>query len=178
MKTKSGVTRLVTVVSLVLGIAVAWLTEAHLSWPKFLESEAQRIAWKKEFPSRDPGYRSTSETPTWEDSVDLQKYEKELQELLRLSEIREYKSGTLIFEEGTYDGCIYYLVYGTAKIVKNGKEVSVLKSAGDIFGEMGVLDDSVRSASVYAKYDCMCLAINIADIDSFSARNESLTLQP
>ncbi len=98
--------------------------------------------------------------------------EKELQELLRLSEIREYKSGALIFEEGTYDGCIYYLVYGTAKIVKNGKEVSVLKSAGDIFGEMGVLDDSVRSASVYAKYDCMCLAINIADIDSFSARNE------
>lgn len=98
--------------------------------------------------------------------------EKELQELLRLSEIREYKSGVLIFEEGTYDGCIYYLVHGTAKIVKNGKEVSVLKRAGDIFGEMGVLDGSVRSASVYAKDECLCLAINITHIDSFSVKNE------
>lgn len=98
--------------------------------------------------------------------------EDELQKLFRLSEIREYRSGELIFEEGTYDNCIYYLVCGKAKIIKHGKEISVLKRTGDVFGEMGVLDGSVRSASVYAADDCMCLAINIGDIDELSVENQ------
>ncbi len=125
MKTKSGVTRLVTVVSLVLGIAVAWLTEAHLSWPKFLESEAQRIAWKKEFPSRDPGYRSTSETPTWEDSVDLQKYEKELQELVTTSPLErswlkiKYHARNGIFPSACAISAVW-LIYGMALWIQRG----------------------------------------------------------
>jgi len=98
--------------------------------------------------------------------------EKDLQKLLQLSEIKEYKKGELIFEQGSYDGCIYYLVYGKADIVKNGNPVAYLQRTGDIFGEMGVLDGSVRSASVYAADDCMCLVIKIADIDEFSVQNQ------
>jgi len=97
--------------------------------------------------------------------------EKELGKLMHLSKIMEYSPGDMIFEEGSYDGCIYYLVYGRAKIVKNEKEVSVLQRTGDIFGEMGVLDGSARSASVYAVQDTMCLVINIADIDDFSIQD-------
>ncbi len=98
--------------------------------------------------------------------------EKDLQKLLRLSEIKEYKPGDLIFEEGSYDGCIYYLVYGKAKIVKNEKELSVLQRTGDIFGEMGALDGSARSASVYATDNTMCLAIKISDVEGSSAKDQ------
>ncbi len=98
--------------------------------------------------------------------------EKDILKLLRLSKIKEYQPEELIFEEGSYDGCIYYLVYGKARIVKNGKEVSVLQRSGEIFGEMGVLDGSVRSASVYATEVTMCLQINISDLDGFSVKNQ------
>ncbi|QTA85536.1 Crp/Fnr family transcriptional regulator [Desulfonema magnum] len=98
--------------------------------------------------------------------------EKDLQKLLRLSKIKEYKPGDLIFEEGSYDGCIYYLVYGKAKIVKNEKVLSVLQRTGEIFGEMGALDGSARSASVYAADNTMCLAIKISDVDGLSASDQ------
>ncbi|MDM8522165.1 cyclic nucleotide-binding domain-containing protein [Desulfococcaceae bacterium HSG8] len=98
--------------------------------------------------------------------------EKDIQNLLGLSEIREYNPGDLIFEEGSYDGCMYYLVYGKAKIIKNEKELSVLKRTGEIFGEMGVLSGSSRSASVYAADNTMCLAININDIEGLSIKDQ------
>jgi CRP-like cAMP-binding protein len=58
------------------------------------------------------------------------------------------------------------------KIVKHDKELSVLQRAGDIFGEMGALDGSARSASVYAEDHTMCLAINISDLDELSANDQ------
>jgi hypothetical protein len=41
--------------------------------------------------------------------------EKDIQGLVGLSEIREYKPGDLIFEEGSYDGCIYSVDRKTAR---------------------------------------------------------------
>jgi CRP-like cAMP-binding protein len=98
--------------------------------------------------------------------------ESDLKGLVGLSEIREYKPGELIFEEGSYDGCIYYLIHGKVKIVKQDKVLSVFQRTGDIFGEMGALDGSARSASVYAADHTMCLAINISDIDGLSEKDQ------
>lgn len=74
--------------------------------------------------------------------------EKEFNGLLRLSKIKKYESGELIIKEDTYDDRIFFIVSGKVRVTKHGKELTVLRRRGDLFGEMGIIDGSARSASV------------------------------
>ena len=91
--------------------------------------------------------------------------EVQFKELLQLSHIKEYKSGELIFEEGSYTSLIYYLISGKAKIVKNDKILAVLNRIGDIFGEIAPIEGTARSASVYAVDNTTCLEFDISNFD-------------
>lgn len=97
--------------------------------------------------------------------------DQDLKELLKVSKIRKYKAGECIIEEGTFDPWVYFLLSGTLKILKKGKELSEIRRKGDIFGEMGVLDGSAKSASVYAIEDAVCLAINSSVIEQSKGRD-------
>ncbi len=100
--------------------------------------------------------------------------EKELQRLLQISQIHEYNAGELILEEGNFDDWVYYLISGQAKIVKRGKELLVLRRTGDIFGKIGIITGSPKSASVYAKEDTVCLSIDIRRIDTLSKKDRDM----
>lgn len=93
--------------------------------------------------------------------------EKEhLQALLDMSEIKEFAPGEQILEEGRFERSIFYLVSGKARIVKNGKELAVIRRTGDVFGEMGVIDGSARSASVFAVDRTVCLQTDMSSVES------------
>jgi len=94
--------------------------------------------------------------------------EENMQTLLHMSKIKEFKTGDLIFEEGSYANLIYYIIFGKARIVKDGKELIILQRTGDVFGEMGPIDGSSRSASVYAADDTVCVEIDISSLDKMS----------
>ncbi len=97
----------------------------------------------------------------------LRLLEKEhLQTLLELSEIREFNPGEQILEEGHYDKWIFYLIAGKAKIVKDDKELAIIRRTGDVFGEMGVIDGSARSASVFAVEKTVCLCTDMSQIET------------
>jgi CRP-like cAMP-binding protein len=98
--------------------------------------------------------------------------EKTLQGLLKLSKIRKYKSGELIIKEGKQDSWIYFLIYGEVSVTKKGKTLSVLKRRGDVFGEMGILKGSARSASIYAVGDVVCLSTDTAYIDELTGNDK------
>lgn len=89
-----------------------------------------------------------------------------LRTLLELSEIREFSPGEQILEEGRFDKWIFYLISGKAKIVKDGKELAVIRRTGDVFGEMGVIDGSARSASVFAVDKTVCLCTDMSRIET------------
>jgi len=91
--------------------------------------------------------------------------EENIQELLKMSKIKIFKAGELIFEEGSYGNMIYYLISGRAKVVQDGKKIVVLQRTGDVFGEMGVIDGSARSASIYAEDETVCAEIDISSVD-------------
>ena len=97
---------------------------------------------------------------------------KDLKGLLALSKIRKYKPGELILEEGVYDCWIYFLVSGKVRVEKNGEDLSILKRTGDVFGEMGIIDGSQRSASVYAVDETVCLATDASYIDRLSGNDK------
>lgn len=98
--------------------------------------------------------------------------DKDLHGIVQLSKIRKYKPGELILTEGSYDNWIYFVVSGKVKIVKQDRELSVLKRRGDVFGEMGIIDGSARSASVYAIDEVICLAADVSYIDRLAGSDK------
>jgi CRP-like cAMP-binding protein len=99
--------------------------------------------------------------------------EQELNKLLEMSKIRKYRPGECIVEEGRSDTWLYFLMYGKIRISKGGKEVVVLSRKGEVFGEMGALDSSRRSASAHAVTDTVCLATDIFYLEKLTG-NEKL----
>lgn len=99
--------------------------------------------------------------------------DSDLQELLQMAKLKQFEPGELILKEGSYDNWIFYLVSGKAKIEKNGKELVTLRRIGDVFGEMGIIGGTVRSASVKAIDKTVCLATDISVIDQMPKEKRS-----
>jgi CRP/FNR family cyclic AMP-dependent transcriptional regulator len=85
---------------------------------------------------------------------------RNLGKLLRLSKIRQYEDGEQIIQEGDMDPWLYFLLSGQIRVVKGGVTISTINKKGEIFGEMRVIDDQSRSASVYAIGQTVCLAVD------------------
>jgi CRP-like cAMP-binding protein len=79
---------------------------------------------------------------------------------------RTYPKDTMLFAEGEPGEELYIIQKGSVKIAKimDGKEVliAVLK-AGDIFGEMALLEAKPRAASAVAYENCQVMAVNRAN---------------
>ena len=79
---------------------------------------------------------------------------------------RTYPQNTMIFSEAEPGHELYILQKGSVKITKiiNDNEVLLaLLKAGDIFGEMALLEDKPRTASAIAHEDAVLLAVNKAN---------------
>ena len=98
--------------------------------------------------------------------------QKNLKGLLAVSKIRQYEAEEYIIEEGVYDTWVYFLVSGKVQVSKKGKDLSVLNRTGDIFGEMGVIDGSARSASVRTIEKTVCLATDASYIDRLASEDK------
>jgi CRP/FNR family cyclic AMP-dependent transcriptional regulator len=102
----------------------------------------------------------------------LNKFEEEdLQGILQYSAVRQYETGEFIIDENYFDNSIYFLISGSVRITKQGKELRILRRRGEIFGEMSAIDGSSRSASAYAIGDTMCLVTNMTHVKSFSEKD-------
>ena len=47
-----------------------------------------------------------------------------------------------------------------------------MENLGDIFGEMGIVNETVRSASVIAMEESVCLAANASHIESLTGKDK------
>ena len=63
-----------------------------------------------------------------------------------------------VVEKGDHGSTMYFISAGTVR-VHDGKVVLALLKAGEVFGEMAVLDSDVRSASVSAEEDSTLLCL-------------------
>ncbi len=84
----------------------------------------------------------------------------DLKGLLRSSRMIKYDPGEIIISEGDNSSWIYFLITGEAGIKKEGEIIGSLRRCGDLFGEMGIIDNSPRSATIVALASTVCLAID------------------
>jgi thioredoxin reductase/CRP-like cAMP-binding protein/Fe-S-cluster-containing hydrogenase component 2 len=80
----------------------------------------------------------------------------QFRELIIESKIHTPKAGDVVFEKNDYTDTFYSIVQGSVQI-KITEKFSVTLSAGEFFGEMGLLSGRRRAATVYAGKDAVLL---------------------
>ena len=70
-----------------------------------------------------------------------------------------YAPGQMIFEEGQPGDIMYVVKDGEVEILVGADVVETL-DAGEIFGEMALIDGKSRSAGARAKTDCQVVPVN------------------
>jgi CRP/FNR family transcriptional regulator, cyclic AMP receptor protein len=75
---------------------------------------------------------------------------KELTELARRSEDMELDSGTVLCREGDIGQEFFVIVEGEVEVKRKGKHLGT-RGAGDFIGEIALLEDIERTATVTAK---------------------------
>ncbi|MGD9200800.1 MAG: cyclic nucleotide-binding domain-containing protein [Chitinispirillia bacterium] len=92
-----------------------------------------------------------------------------------------YKRGEQIVRENDYGDSLFVIKEGSVDIVKKVSEAKSIKLAelrvGDCFGEMALFDAELRSASVYAREDCVLLNLRSDDINDILIDNPTIAIE-
>ena len=92
----------------------------------------------------------------------------EIDALIRYARVERYRAGREIFAKGSPGQSLMGVLRGSVKISSlsdSGKEiVFTIFNAGEIFGEIAVLDGDERSADATAMTDCELLVVNRPDL--------------
>ena len=75
--------------------------------------------------------------------------EDELRQVATFAQDKEVPEGEVVLEEGGFSRELLAIEDGTAEVTRDGEHVADL-GPGDIFGEAGMLDDEMRTATVTA----------------------------
>ena len=75
--------------------------------------------------------------------------DEELKRVAIFAQSREVDSGTEVVSEGGFSRALMAIEDGKAEVSREGEKIADL-GPGDIFGEAGMLDDDMRSATVTA----------------------------
>ncbi len=78
--------------------------------------------------------------------------DKEAAKVAQLFKDRSYSAGDVIAEEGKHGVGFFIIESGTAKVTEHGEDRKSL-GAGDYFGEIALIDDGARTATVTAETD-------------------------
>lgn len=92
---------------------------------------------------------------------------RELRKLAGAAVQRQYPAGTVIVQQGEPGVGLYVIIRGRARVQQQDADASshqlALLGSNEIFGELALLDNAPRSASVVAEEDTSALVIPIFD---------------
>jgi len=92
--------------------------------------------------------------------TDLNK--RELQQIARLFKARRFAEGQTVVQEGSGGAAFFVIESGEATIVIGGKKRKTLKP-GDYFGEVALLDEGKRMATITASSELVCYGLTYWD---------------
>ncbi len=102
--------------------------------------------------------------------------------LERLAELRPFAAGAVVVSQEDRGDALYVLVSGKVKVVlygDSGREIilSIFKTPGDFFGEMSLLDNEPRSATVIADVRSRLLVLSRSDFQAHLERHPRTALR-
>ena len=92
--------------------------------------------------------------------ADLSK--REMQQIARLFKERRFGAGETVVQEGSGGAAFFVIESGEAEVLLGGKKHSTLKP-GDYFGEIALIDEGTRMATISATSDLVCYGLTYWD---------------
>mgnify|MGYP001480651102 FL=1 len=143
------------------------------------EKDSSPLKTMKDFPTEEFILKETSMYSTLEKTIFMKGVDlfrdisgEEVSHVAQIAEEIEYDSEQTIFKEGDVGDSMFIIVDGAVRIHKGDKELAVL-SKGKFVGEMALLDQEPRSASVTSTEETTLLEINGEDFyDLMASRME------
>jgi CRP-like cAMP-binding protein len=100
---------------------------------------------------------------------------RQLAAIERILHHREYMRGEVIFRQGERGVGMYIVQQGKVAVISEPDQQELFEmSDGDFFGEVALLDDAPRSASMIAKTDCSVFGFFQPDLFDLIARDSRL----
>lgn len=100
--------------------------------------------------------------------ADWNKYE--IQEIARLFKEHRFSKGETVVKEGSVGDSFFLIDSGEAGVFISGKGRTTLKS-GDYFGEIALIDEGTRMASIVASTELVCYELTSRDFRSLVESN-------
>jgi CRP-like cAMP-binding protein len=96
----------------------------------------------------------------------------ELEMLSELSQMKEFKTGDIVFNEHDVGNSLFVIVSGEIEVLRKGsdgklKQIASMKEP-EFFGEMSLIDKELRSATIKAKTDTTLLILTNENLHSFA----------
>jgi CRP-like cAMP-binding protein len=98
--------------------------------------------------------------------------DEQLDEVLNSSSLIEADDGDVIIREGSIDSRIYVLLNGLLDVRIGGKKVASITRPGEVFGELAIVNQDKRLASVLAAGRAVCLAVDQKFLQDIHPREE------
>lgn len=107
--------------------------------------------------------------------------EDELREMAALTELRAYAPGHILCHEGAYEDIFYIVAQGSAVISKQigeGEGERILRTAerGDLIGEMALIQNAPRAATVRIASECTVLEMEKKDFETLLSRSPHMAM--
>jgi len=101
--------------------------------------------------------------------------QRQLRQLARLAKERSYGPGVTVVQEGTMSGvCFFIVAEGEAGVSVDGEEVARI-GPGDHFGELALITEDARTATVTAETRLRCHVIAFWDFRKFAKENPDVS---
>jgi cyclic nucleotide-binding protein/pyruvate phosphate dikinase-like enzyme len=80
---------------------------------------------------------------------------RDIEHIARLFKERRFTAGEVVTKEGAGGAAFFVIESGEATVSAHGKQIATL-AAGDYFGEIALIDEGARSATITATTDLVC----------------------
>lgn len=98
--------------------------------------------------------------------------DEQLDDVLNSSNLLQCDVGDAIIKEGTIDSRFYILLSGQLEVRVGNKPVASITRAGEVFGELALVNHDKRLASVVAASKAVCLAVDQKFLQDIHPRDE------
>jgi len=105
----------------------------------------------------------------------------DIKKLVQICTVRRYRSQTIIFKEGDLGTEMFIILFGSVRLLvsdSNGHQVETARlKAGDILGEMSLLENLPRNVTVETLEDTTTISVDTNNLENVIRQEPSLALK-
>lgn len=101
---------------------------------------------------------------------------EEIAAIAAVAQESAFQAGQIIVTQGTPGQAFYLILTGRVEIIRDGQSLGAF-GPGDFFGEMSLLDQAPRSATIRALDPTTCLMLSSWDFKSLLERYPSIAVK-